>query len=257
MQKALVTGASMGLGAALAKRLAARGFEVWLAARRLEVLEAQVAEIRKAGGRAHALHLDISRADEAHERCARLDVEASGIDLVVANAALAGAPTALPLSRSSWPEVRDVVHTNLTGTLATLMAFVPGMLSRGRGHLVGISSLAADQPNPACAAYCSSKSGLTAFLESADIELRPRGVAVTAIHPGFMRTPAAESLQTDLPLLVEMDDAVDAIDRAILQRARLLRFPKALSALQSLTNALPRAARAALLRRVTQAKRPS
>src|SRR5687768_8282237 len=86
-ERALVTGASGGIGAALAARLAARGVETWLAARRLPELEAQVARIGAAGGRAHALALDVSDVDATYARLARLDAESGGIDLVVANAA--------------------------------------------------------------------------------------------------------------------------------------------------------------------------
>src|SRR4051812_44194258 len=84
---ALVTGASGGLGAAIARRLAARGVEVWLAARREAALREEVQRIERAGGRAHALVLDIGDADAALERLQRLDEDAGGIDLVVANAA--------------------------------------------------------------------------------------------------------------------------------------------------------------------------
>src|SRR4051812_47077065 len=98
--RCLLTGASSGIGAALARRLAARGYEVWLAARRRAALDSEVEAIRAAGGKAHAFELDISRPDEAEERVAALDAEIGGIDLVVANAGIGGGTT--PVSKLTF-----------------------------------------------------------------------------------------------------------------------------------------------------------
>src|SRR5262245_40999957 len=178
-KRALVTGASAGIGLEVAKRLASRGIEVWMAARRKEVLDAAVAAINAAGGRAHALVLDIADADATVARLAKLDQEVGGIDLVVANAGLAGARGAVPLKDCNWADVRDILHVNLIGNAATIHPFIAPMVARGHGHLVGISSLSADCPIARAAPYGSSKAGLTFLLESADIELRALGVDVT------------------------------------------------------------------------------
>lgn len=223
--RALVTGASSGLGAALARRLAARGVEVWLAARRAEQLAAQVAAIRAAGGRAHALVLDVSDADATVERLARLDHETSGIDLVIANAGIAGLAAATPLSRASWQNTSDILRVNLCGAAASIVPFIPGMLQRGHGQLVGISSIAAEFPNPRTPAYGAAKAGLSFLLKSIDMELRPKGVAVTLVEPGFVRTPAAEGVDEPMPFILETDAAVAIIERAIERRQRLVRFP--------------------------------
>src|SRR5262245_39810307 len=111
-RRALVTGASGGLGAAIAAKLAGRGIEVWLAARRKAALEEQAHRIEAAGGRAHVLTLDLARPDEAAAAVERLDDELGGIDLVVANAAVAGAPAAVPTERLTWPDVRDLLEVN-------------------------------------------------------------------------------------------------------------------------------------------------
>jgi NADP-dependent 3-hydroxy acid dehydrogenase YdfG len=140
ISRALVTGASGGLGAALAQHYAARGVEVWLAARRAEHLAAQVAAIRAAGGRAHALLLDVSEADTTFERLTRLDAESGGIDLVIANAGVAGARAAIPFARAAWSNTSDILRVNLLGAVASLAPFIPGMLQRGRGQLVGITA---------------------------------------------------------------------------------------------------------------------
>jgi short-subunit dehydrogenase len=241
-KRALVTGASSGIGLALAKKLAARGLEVWLAARRLELLEKEVAAINAAGGRAHALVLDISDVDACAARMAKLDDDVGGIDLVVANAGLAGSVGAVPLPESKWESVRDLLHTNLVGSAATIFPFISRMLKRGHGQIVGVSSLNADCPVGRAAAYGAGKAGLTFFLESADIELRARGVAVTIVHPGFVKTPASDQLEglTPMPFKVPVDKAAAIIDRGIRRRARMVRFPWILGAVARLTAWLPR-----------------
>jgi short-subunit dehydrogenase len=252
-QRALVTGASSGIGLHLARRLAARGVEVWMAARRQGVLEAEVEAIRRAGGRAHALVLDVADADATVERLARLDDEVGGLDLVVANAGLAGARGAIPLPDCSWADVRDILHTNLIGAAATVYPFIAPMVARGRGHLVGVSSIGADCPIARAAPYGASKAGLTFFLESADIELRAAGVDVTIVHPGFVSTPAGDQLEgmAPRPLLVSAERAAAIIDRAIVKRARLVRFPWVMGLLARLTAWLPRSLTRPLIRRAS------
>ncbi|MBI3270503.1 MAG: SDR family NAD(P)-dependent oxidoreductase [Planctomycetes bacterium] len=248
--RALVTGASSGIGAALARRLAARGLEVWLAGRRKDLLDDEVAKIQGAGGRAHAFVLDVSQPDETVKRLVALDEESGGLDLVVANAGIGGSRGAKPLSACGWEDVRDFFVVNLLGATASLVPFIPRMLARGHGHLVGVSSVAADCPSPRYPPYGASKAGLTYFLEAADMELRPRGVAVTVVHPGFVRTPMTSDLKESLPFIVEVDDAARLIDNGIRRRVRFLRFPWATGAMARLGNSLPRALSAPLLRRM-------
>jgi short-subunit dehydrogenase len=250
--RAIVTGASSGIGAALSHRLASRGIEVWLAARRKDVLDEEVNRIRERGGHAHAVALDIAQADVTYDTLSRLDKEVGGIDLVIANAAMAGSTTAVNLAKSSWSHVRDILHTNLIGAVATLMPFIPGMLERGHGHLVGISSTAADYHNPRATAYGASKSGLTHFLESAAIELKPKGINVTIVHPGFVRTPALDGFKESLPFLVELEEAVQIIDKGIEQRVAMIRFPWIYGVLVRFINLLPRRIEHSLIRKLTR-----
>ena len=248
-KRALITGASSGMGAALAARLAARGIEVWLVARRAEVLAQQVDRIRAAGGQAHALALDVNDADATYARLAALDDEVGGIDLVVANAGVGGARGGQGLATSSWTDVKDFIQINFLGAVATLSPFIPHMVARGHGHLVGVSSVAADIPHPRNAAYGSGKAGLTFFLECADIELRPMGVDVTIIHPGFVKTPLILDIKDPMPFMMEEDAAIDIMDRAIQRRARIVRFPWIMGAVARTARTLPRAMMSPLIRR--------
>ncbi|HKA90870.1 MAG TPA: SDR family NAD(P)-dependent oxidoreductase [Haliangiales bacterium] len=250
--KALVTGASSGIGRALALRLAARGMEVWLAARSRDALEALRAEI---GERARVFPLDVARLDETVAALTRLDEETGGLDLVVANAGIGGSPRYV--SEDSWERARDILHTNLLGAVATLMPFIPRMAARGRGHLAGISSIAADIPLPRSVPYGASKAGLTFFLECADLELRPKGVAVTIVHPGFIKTAMTAGIKERLPLLMDVDRAADIIDRGLARRARMVRFPWLTGAAARAVRSLPRALAAPLIRRAARGDGPA
>jgi short-subunit dehydrogenase len=253
-RRALVTGASAGIGLAVAKKLAARGVEVWMAARGLERLQAEVDAINRAGGgKAHAMQLDIADTDATVARLAALDAEVGGIDLVVANAGLAGARGAIPLPKCTWADVRDVLHTNLLGAAATVHPFIVPMLARGHGQLVGISSISADCPIARAAPYGASKAGLTFYLESADIELRAGGIDVTIIHPGFVATPASDELigVSPRPLLVSAEKMARVIDRAIHRRSRLVRYPWIMGLLARVTAWLPRMIMRPLIRRTS------
>jgi short-subunit dehydrogenase len=231
--------------------LAARGIEVWLAARRADALAAEVEKIRAAGGQAHALVLDVADVDATYNRLAALDDEVGGIDLVVANAGIGGKRGGQQLAHSTWPDVKDFIHVNFLGAAATLSPFIPRMVKRGNGHLVGVSSLGADMPFHRNGAYGSSKAGLTFFLECADIELRPQGVDVTIVHPGFVHTPMSAELTDPKPFLMSEEKAVDIIDRGLRRRARMVRFPWILGAVSRVSAALPRALMSPLIRAAT------
>ncbi len=244
-ERCLLTGASSGIGAALARKLAARGVEVWLAARRLDALDAEVEAIRKAGGVAHSVALDISKPEETERRVAELDDEVGGFDLCIANAGIGG--RSKPVAEQTFADARRILETNLMGTLATILPLVPRMVKRGSGHIVGVSSLAAEIPLPAAADYGTSKAALSFFLESAAADLIPRGVDVTIVHPGFVRTPLTDKNQFKMPFLVELDEAVAIIDRGIQKKARFVRFPLGLTAAISSSKLMPRALRDALV----------
>jgi short-subunit dehydrogenase len=250
--RALVTGASSGIGALLAQRLAARGVEVWLAARRIDQIVTAVERIKAAGGRAHALQLDVAQVDATAKAMAKLDDEAGGIDLVIANAGVGSGGKVL--SEESWDEVHNIIKVNFSGAAATLVPFIPRMLARGHGHLVGVSSLQADLAMPRGVSYGASKAALTFLLTAADLELRARGVDVTIVHPGFVRTAMMANLGQKVPFVLEAEQAAEIIDRGIQRRARMIRFPFISGALARLVNSLPRFVSRPLIRSVARVR---
>jgi len=239
--RALLTGASSGIGRALAARLVRRGHEVWLASRRLPELEALAHELEAAGGKAHAFALDVSRPEEAEARVRELDEEVGGFDLVVANAGIGVG--AKPVTRETLADIRAVTETNFLGAVASILPLLPGMLERGRGQIVGVSSLAAETPLPAAAGYGTSKAAFTFWLECAASDLGPRGIDVTIVHPGFVKTPLTDKNSFPMPFLVEVEHAADLIDRAIARRARFCRFPFPLASVSTAGKIMPRSLR--------------
>ncbi len=104
-----------------------------------------------------------------------------------------------------------MVRTNLLGAAYAIEAVLPGMIQRGRGHIVGISSMASYRGLPRVGGYCATKAGLSTLLEGLRVDLRPRGIAVTTVHPGYVRTPMTEGGRHRQPWMIEPDRAARII----------------------------------------------
>jgi short-subunit dehydrogenase len=235
---AFITGASSGIGATLARRLAAGGTEVCLAARREPELRDLAERIRAEGGRAHVYPLDVCDPDATEATIQRADDEHGGIDLIVANA---GVSTERWAGRLRWEDCRSTVQVNVIGAIATLTAILPRMAERRRGHLVGISSLAQYRGLPKNAVYAASKAFLSTFLEGLRIDLRSVEVAVTDVRPGFVRTPMTAKNEHPMPFMVDCDEAVDRVLEGIERRAPVVAFPWQLASIARSGRLIPAA----------------
>lgn len=243
---AFITGASSGIGLALAERLAARGTTVVLAARRIELLEDARRRIADKGGSARAVALDVSDTNAVVAALEAADGELGGIDLVVANA---GIGSATPVRAITWAETARVMQVNAMGALATLTALLPRMLERKRGHLVGISSLAGMRGLPRSASYSASKAALSMFLESLRIDLAGTGVHVTDVRPGFIDTPMLANAKFPTPFRMSTNDAVARIVAAIDAEQGVLAFPQVLRTALAFSRVLPSPVFDAIVRR--------
>jgi short-subunit dehydrogenase len=175
-QTALVTGATGGLGKAIARALHSAGATVKLSGRRADVLESLVAEL---GDRAEAIEADLSKPGGAIE----LAQHADPVDILVANAGLGGTG---PLDGYTLEEADRVLDVNLRSAVHLTHTLLPGMLERGRGHLVYISSIAGKTPAVGASLYSATKFGLRGFALALHEDLRDTGVGVSAIFPGFI-----------------------------------------------------------------------
>ena len=211
---AIITGASSGIGHALALELARRGYSVGLIARRADKLRELADAIAEEGGEAAVASADVRDAEALAEAISQLEQSLGPCRLIVANAGIGGPSSAKSLDLEL---VRRTYEVNTLGPIHAAHAVLPGMLERGRGQLVVISSVAATRGLPGSAAYSGSKAGISVFWESMRVDLHDTPLVVTTIHPGFVRTPLTDKNEFDMPFLVESDQAArwmaDAIGR--------------------------------------------
>ncbi|MDP2314391.1 MAG: SDR family NAD(P)-dependent oxidoreductase [Pseudomonadota bacterium] len=180
----LVTGASRGLGAVLAEAFAAEGAWVGVGCRvRTEDAGDVLARVRAAGGDGEVLAFDLR--DRAATRVAieGLEQRRGGIDVLVANAAITGDGFFGMGGAEDW---EDIVQVNLLGTAATVRAVTRGMLTRGRGAVLVVGSVAGLRAVPGQSAYATAKGGLVAFVRTLGAEMAPRGVRINAVIPGVL-----------------------------------------------------------------------
>lgn len=234
----LVTGASSGIGRALAVELGRRGAHVAVLARRAELLFDVAGEVERAGGQSLALTADVRNAVEVEKAVARVGELWGRIDVLVANAGMSTTTAATSLRAR---EANDVISVNVMGVINCVAAVLPGMLERKSGHLVAISSLAAYRGMPKSGAYSASKAAVSTFFESLRVDLRKSGLVVTTIHPGFIRTPLTAGRKTKLPFLMEVEPAARLIIRAIERQARAYAFPWQLASVVRLMKHVPNA----------------
>ncbi|HYH65135.1 MAG TPA: SDR family NAD(P)-dependent oxidoreductase [Urbifossiella sp.] len=232
---AVVTGASSGIGRALAVALARQGWRVGAVARRADLLEELARDVRGAGGVIETAVADV--ADRAGLAAAVQGLERTlgPVELLIANAGMGGDTGAVQMN---VPQVEAIMRVNFLGVVYAIEAVLPGMIARGRGHLVGISSVAAFKGLPGAAAYCASKAAVNAYLEGLRIELRKHGVAVTAVCPGFVRTPMVAK-NPPMPFLMEPDAAAERILRALPRRPKVFAFPWRMKLLMRLARWAP------------------
>lgn len=232
----VVTGASSGIGWALAKELARQGAKVGLIARREDKLVELAAEIQKHGGTSAHVAADVGRREETLKAFQTLADKLGPVDVLVANAGV-GRPTLL--DPFNIEDVEAMFRVNLMGVIYSIEAVLPDMLRRGSGHLAAVSSMASYKGLPGESAYCASKAAVNTYMEGLRIQLRSRGIAVTTICPGFVLTPMTEPNEFRMPWLIDADDAARRMARALDRRVKVFNFPWQMGVLMRLTRWLP------------------
>jgi short-subunit dehydrogenase len=208
-----ITGASSGIGQALAARFYAAGWQLALVARRTDAIEAWCRSAAIAPDRYRIYSADVADVGNIVAAGAQCVATQGLPDVVIANAGISvGIDTAV---RSDIDVLAQTFATNNVGLAATFHPFVAAMAKRGSGRLVGIGSVAAIRGLPGHGAYCASKAGVVAYCESLRGELRPSGVKVVTICPGYIDTPLTQGNRYGMPFLMKADDFADAAFRAI------------------------------------------
>jgi short-subunit dehydrogenase len=221
-RSAIITGASSGIGWALAKELARGEYKVGLLARRTGELEKLAAEIRAAGGIAEFETADVADRSATHTAIHRLAQRLGPIELLVANAGIGGESHVDPMNVEHDKRIFEV---NVFGMMHAFEAVLPEMLKRKQGHLAAVSSLAAYKGFPGQQGYCASKAAIWNYLEGLRIQLRYRGIAVTTICPGFVRTPLTDKHDFKMPFLMDADNAARRVARALRRKQKVHNFP--------------------------------
>jgi short-subunit dehydrogenase len=232
---AVITGASSGIGAALARQLAARGVRVGLLALPDAALEAEAEAIRARGGIAASAAADVTDRLATHAAVEQLAADLGPIDLMVLNAGI-GLPT--PAAAFSAAAMECLVRVNLLGAANAIEAVLPAMIERRRGHLVGMSSLTSLRGMPVASGYVATKAGLATLLEGLRVDLRAYGIAVTIVRPGFVRTPMTAGMAGSR-LMMEVEPAARIIIRGIAARRREVSFPRSAAWIMGVVRHLP------------------
>jgi short-subunit dehydrogenase len=233
--KVFITGASSGIGRALAAEYARRGAILGLVARRADAL----ADFRQSQpDRPVSIYPADVRDAQALALAARAFIAEHGLpDIVIANA---GVSRGTLTGKGDLDAFRDIMDTNYFGMVATFEPFVGAMRAARRGTLVGIASVAGVRGIPGSGAYSASKAAALAYLESLRVEMRPAGVRVVTIAPGYIRTPMTARNPYPMPFLMDADRFAAKTAGAIANGRAFAVFPWPMRIVAALLRMLPR-----------------
>lgn len=225
-----ITGASSGIGAALAQELSDRGATVAISARREDRLS------QVSAGRMFVVPLDVTDHDAVLAAADSVRAELGDIDIVVFNA---GAWTQSNVREWDAAAFRQQVEVNLLGTSSGLAAVLPRMLERRAGTIVIVASVAGYRGIPGSEAYGATKAALLNLAESLRADLAPAGITVQAVSPGFVRTEMTETNDFPMPFMVDVDEAARTIADGLCTSRPEIVFPFRMAATMKLLQLLP------------------
>jgi short-subunit dehydrogenase len=236
---AVITGASSGLGAMLARAYAARGVALGLVARDQARLASVADACRRAGATVEEATIDIADRAPLEAWLAAFD-RAYPVDLVIANAGISAGPEPGRVGEDIDMTARQIA-VNLLGAVHTVAPLVPAMGARGRGRIVLIASLAAYRGLPYSPGYSASKAGLRAYGEALRAQLEPFGIGVTLVCPGFFASPMTDRWAGPTPFLISGEQAARKVKRGIDRGRRRVSFPWPMALGMRLSDMLPAA----------------
>jgi hypothetical protein len=230
-----ITGASSGIGAALAREFAARGATLGLLARRADALDGLIAQLPPGRHRRYAL--DVTDRASLLQAAREFEQASGGVDVVIANAGISAGT--LTECGEDLPVFERIVTTNFLAAIDTFHPFVAPMRQRGRGTLAAIASVAGVRGLPGAGAYCASKAALITYCESLRVELRGSGVRVVTIAPGFIDTPMTAGNPYPMPFLMSAESFAPQAAQAIVGGASYRVIPWQMAWLARLLRGLP------------------
>ena len=232
--RAIITGASSGIGAALAHELARRGWTLGLLARRADLLDALVREL---AAMAVALPCDVTDAAAVREAVRHGEEVLGGpFDLAVANAGI-GIPS--HAAKFNLADAELMTRVNIIGMFHLFDAVIPSMIARRSGRFAGVASIAGLRGLPASSVYSATKAAMQAFLESSRVDLIPYGVGVTIVNPGFVNTSMTDKNRYKMPFLMTAEEAARIVADGLERGARVVEFPRPMSLLMRMARLIP------------------
>jgi len=216
-RKILITGASSGIGKALAFEMATRGYDVGLAARRTDELEKIKNDIKKESPERGVAVRKLDVTDYGDVPAAVTDVadDLGGLDIVFVNA---GIGLGEAVGKGQFEKSLRTIQTNLAGAMATIDASAAYFLEKGSGHIVGVASVAAFRGMPRSASYSASKAGLAIYLEALRAETHGKNIDITVLYPGYIDTPLNNMLK-NRPFLITVEKGAAIIAKLIEKKA--------------------------------------
>ncbi|WP_153129962.1 SDR family oxidoreductase [Dechloromonas hortensis] len=234
-QKVFITGASSGIGEALAVYYAAQGATLGLVARRRDFLDGLN---QRLGGRHACYALDVADAPALHDAATDFIFRFGAPDIIIANAGVSAGT--LTECEEDLDIFRRVMDTNVFGMAATFAPFIPAMrVAGGERRLVGIASVAGIRGLPGAEAYSASKAAAITYLESLRLEMRPYGIKVVTIAPGYIETPMTAVNPYKMPFLLPVDQAAERFAAAIARGTTYTVIPWPMGVVAKLLRALP------------------
>lgn len=235
--RTIITGASSGIGHALAHELARRGHRLALLARRGELLEELARDLRGRGATVATFACDVLDRESVRTAVAATSGTLGGaFDLAIANAGISIPGHA---TRFKVDDAEQVIRVNFVGMLYLFDAVIPAMVERGSGRFAGIASIAGLRGLPTGAAYSASKAAMQTFLEASRVELAPYGVGVTIVNPGFIDTPLTQKNRFRMPFLMQPAESAAIIADGLERGSRVVEFPRPMSLLMRTVRWLP------------------
>jgi short-subunit dehydrogenase len=223
-KKVFLTGASSGIGYALAKKLVKEGNIVSVLARRIDRLRELAVELKGFQGKIYTYQCDITDIERVREVTSEIVNISGSIDLAILNSGI-GRPEGVDKYSSQY--AAEIFGTNVIGMIKCIEVLLPIFLKQKSGIIAGVSSLADNRGYRGSGFYCASKAAATTLLESLRLEMNKYGVKVITIKPGFVKSEMTAKNKFEMPFLMDAEKAADIIVRGLIKEKRIIQFPLA------------------------------
>lgn len=221
----LITGASSGIGEAVARKFAEEGALLALTARRKDIID-RIAQQLEVKTRVASYKCDVTNTEEVRNVYRQIKIDFGKIDIAFLNS---GVSFRSSVKEFSSEKAKLTFDTNVLGLINFVEVLLPDYLSERNGVIVGVSSLADSRGFPKSGFYCASKAAASIFLESLRIELKHHNVKVITVRPGFVKTPMTDKNEFFMPFLMEPEKAAEIIVNGIKKEKRIIQFPLPIS----------------------------